>query len=78
MVSVNDSLKKVAFSTLDVAAIACAFMLSLACLVKGAVYDSVVAVLLLVSLPILWLALAGSRSVHPGHWRNGTRDSNDN
>jgi hypothetical protein len=49
---------------LDVAAIAFAAMLSAACLAKGAVYDSAIALLVLGSMPILWLALDDARAVH--------------
>ncbi len=49
---------------LDLAAIAFACMLSVACFAKGAVQDSAIAILLLVSLPILWLALTDARAVH--------------
>lgn len=49
---------------LDDAAIACATMLSVACLARGAVYDSVIALLLLACLPILWMAMASQRPVH--------------
>jgi O-antigen ligase len=49
---------------LDIAAVAFAALLSAACLAKGAVHDSAIALLLLVSMPILWLALGDARAVH--------------
>jgi O-antigen ligase len=51
------------FTRLEVAAMALAVLLSVACLAKGAVVDTVVAFLLLACLPILWLAMRTGRSV---------------
>ncbi len=51
------------FTRLEAAAVAFAVLLSVACLAKGAVVDTVVALLLLVSLPILWLAISNQRQV---------------
>jgi hypothetical protein len=56
---------------LNLAAALFACTLSIACLAKGAVYDSVVAALLLILLPILGLALSDARQVHPRLWRIG-------
>ena len=41
-----------------------ASLLSIICLAKGAVYDSVVAMALIASIPVLWLAARDVRSVH--------------
>lgn len=49
---------------LDVAAVGFATLLSAACLAKGAVHDSAIALLLLASMPMLWLALDDAPSVH--------------
>ena len=54
-----------AFSRLDMAAMICALLLSLACLVRGAVDDGVIAIFLLALLLPLGLALSASRPVHP-------------
>ena len=51
-------------SELDIAAIAYAVLLSFACLARGAVYDVLVAILLLASIPILFLASRDTRTVH--------------
>lgn len=48
----------------DGAAVILAVLLSLACLAKGAVHDSVVAVLLFSLIPVLWLVAGGDRLVH--------------
>ena len=50
--------------SLNRAAIGYATMLSLACLFKGAVYDSIVAVLLLACLPLLLMVQSSHRSAH--------------
>lgn len=57
--------RKLSLSRLDAAAIACAMLLSLACLARGAVDDGVIALLLLGCLPILYLALSAGRVMHP-------------
>lgn len=49
---------------LELAAILFAMLLSVACLAKGAVFDSAVAILMLMLLPVLWLALSDARAVH--------------
>lgn len=49
---------------LELAAVGLAILLSVACLAKGAVSDATVAILMLVSLPVLWLALGDARAVH--------------
>ncbi len=51
-------------SRLDVVAILFATLLSLLCLIKGAVYDFVIAMALLSAMPLLWMAESGARSVH--------------
>ncbi len=53
-----------AYSELDLAAIAYACLLSIACLARGAVYDGFIALMLVVALPMLWLAMAQVRPVH--------------
>ena len=50
---------------LDIAAITFASVLSLSCLARGAVYDVTIAVLLLISMPILFAAAHSARPVHP-------------
>jgi|GEM_PF-4448497 len=66
MTMLQKHFKQAALSRLDVAAISIAVILSIGCLAKGAVYDSVVALLLLLSLPALYLAASGARTVHTG------------
>jgi hypothetical protein len=51
-------------SRLDISAIVFACVLSLTCLARGAVYDTMVAILLLISIPILFSAAAQAKPVH--------------
>lgn len=53
-----------AIHKLDIAAIVFAFLLSAACFARGAVHDIVIAVLLLGCIPILFVAISGTRTVH--------------
>ena len=64
--STSESRRSFSLNGLDVAAIACAVMLSLGCLVKGAVYDTTIAIGMVVAMPILVLACVHARSVHRG------------
>ncbi len=51
-------------SKLDISAISFACLLSAACFARGAVYDILIAVLLLAFTPILFVAASGARAVH--------------
>lgn len=53
-----------AVQRLDGVAVAFALLLSVGCLVRGAVDDSVIALLLLAALPMLWVAATHARAVH--------------
>lgn len=55
---------RLALSRLDGVAIMFALLLSLACLIRGAVDDTMVALLLIALLPILYLALTTAHTVH--------------
>lgn len=49
---------------LELAAVLFATLLSVACLAKGAVFNTAVAILILTLLPVLWMALGDARAVH--------------
>ncbi|MFZ4125922.1 MAG: O-antigen ligase family protein [Rickettsiales bacterium] len=49
---------------LNIVAKACAILLSVLCLAKGAVYDSTIAFALIATLPMLWFALRETKQVH--------------
>lgn len=55
--------KRPTFTALDGAAIGSGTLLSIACLARGAVYDSMVALLLIGFLPLLWFALRQPRDL---------------
>lgn len=57
-------LKLQALSRLEVAAVACAALLSVSCFARGAVDDATIAVMLLLSLPVLWAAGSGTKPVY--------------
>ncbi len=65
MQRVRNAAKHLALNRSQWAAILYAALLSLACLAKGAVYDTLIAMLLVGCMPLLFMAASGVRSVHP-------------